>query len=168
VFEKKDKDMTLSLSELPLPSGFEQFSNHSVFWMLAAMLIMAGWHFIMFIWLYATRIPAMAAAKLKPTKMQREDLDNLPSWAQRPRQNYNHLAEAPTSFYGATLAIALLGLADPLNAYLALGYVALRIVHSLFQSLIDYVPLRFFIFTASWFVLGFMIFRALFMIVSGL
>jgi len=160
--------MNLSLAPLSMPSGFEQVSNPSAFWMLAAMLILAGWHFLMFIWLYATRLPAIRAARMAPTKMSREDLDTLPAWAQRPRQNYNHLSEAPTSFYAATMAIVTLGLADSLNAYLALGYVGLRIIHSLFQSLIDYVPLRFFIFCLSWGVLGYMIFRTLWLIGSGL
>jgi hypothetical protein len=83
---------------------------------LLPMLVLAGWTMIVWIWMYATRIPAMGRAGIDGTKMVgatgkslRDDLvaagEHRASWV---ADNYNHLMEQPTIFYAATLALAVM------------------------------------------------------------
>lgn len=129
--------------------------------MLLSLLLMGALHLFMAVWLYATRLPALFIFKVEKPKSEKQVLDQLPRWARNPAANYNNLSEAPTTFYGVVLAVVLLGLADPLNAQLALGYVMVRLVHSLVQATVNIIPLRFAIFSTSWIILGTLIVRNL-------
>ena len=112
---------------------------------------------VMWVWMYATRLPAMTAAKLDPDELVRQGgktLDQLlPAQTQWKAHNYNHLHEAPTVFYAVALALALMGQGNGLNATLAWAYVGLRIVHSLVQATINKVMIRFLLFSLSSLVL---------------
>jgi hypothetical protein len=118
---------------------------------------LAAWTMVMWVWMYVTRIPAMSAAKVDADELVRQggqSLDQLlPAKIQWKAHNYNHLHEAPTVFYAVALALALIGQGDGLNATLAWAYVGLRIVHSLVQSTINKVMVRFLIFALSSLVL---------------
>ena len=118
---------------------------------------LAAWTMVMWVWMYITRIPAMSAAKVDADELVRQggqSLDQLlPAKTQWKAHNYNHLHEAPTVFYAVALALALIGQGDGLNATLAWAYVGLRIVHSLVQSTINKVMVRFLIFALSSLVL---------------
>ena len=63
--------------------------------------------------------------------------------------NYNHLMEQPTLFYAIALAIALMGMDAAVNLYLAWGYVAFRIAHSLVQAITNVVRTRFYLFLGA-------------------
>ena len=109
--------------------------------MLTPVLALIVWTFVIWFWLYATRIPAMRAAGLDPAKVKRKgDLDPLPVSVQQIADNYNHLHEQPTVFYALAVYSHLVGVADPLNIGLAWAYVGVRIVHSLIQCTSDFVP----------------------------
>ena len=69
--------------------------------------------------------------------------------AQWPADNYNHLHEQPTIFYAIALSLAMIGAGDGLNATIAWGYVALRILHSLLQATVNRVIVRFALFSLS-------------------
>ena len=118
---------------------------------------LAAWTMVMWVWMYVTRIPAMSAAKVDADELVRQGgqtLDQLlPAKIQWKAHNYNHLHEAPTVFYAVALALALIGQGDGLNAMLAWSYVGLRIAHSLVQSTINKVMVRFLIFALSSLVL---------------
>jgi hypothetical protein len=118
---------------------------------------LAAWTMVMWVWMYVTRIPAMNAAKVDADALVRQggqSLDQLlPAKTQWKAHNYNHLHEAPTVFYAVALALALIGQGDGLNATLAWSYVGLRIAHSLVQSTINKVMVRFLIFALSSLVL---------------
>ncbi len=118
--------------------------------MLTPVLALVMWTFVIFVWMYATRIPAMNKAGLVAGRLKRKsDLDALPTSVTQIADNYNHLHEQPTVFYALAVYSHLTGLADPLNVGLAWGYVALRIVHSLIQCTTNYVPHRFLVFVTS-------------------
>jgi hypothetical protein len=108
---------------------------------------------VMWLWMYATRIPAMNAAKIDSKTLvggTGKDLDAvLPGKVQWIAHNYNHLHEAPTVFYAVVLALALVGQGDGLNAQLAWAYVGLRIAHSLVQAISNRVMVRFMLFALS-------------------
>jgi hypothetical protein len=61
----------------------------------------------------------------------------------------NHLFEQPTQFYAVAIALSLIGADDPLNVKLAWGYVGIRVVHSVVQSLYNPIMKRFSLFALS-------------------
>lgn len=129
---------------------------------LHAILGMGVLTLVMFIWMYATRLPAFSRARLDPQEAMHPGTyhDRIPSEVRRVADNYNHLFEAPTLFYAVALAIVLLGLADPLHAACAWAYLALRGVHSVVQATVNLVAVRFGLFALSWLALAIMIVRA--------
>lgn len=128
--------------------------------MLYSIIALGLLHIIMTIWVYATRIPALKAARIRPQKTTKAALETLPEWARNPQNNYNNLFEAPTIFYAITITIVLLGFSDIAFVYMAWAYVGLRYIHSIIQSTINIILLRFFVFSLSWLVLGLMIIKS--------
>jgi len=129
---------------------------------LHAVLGMGVLSLVMFIWMYATRIPAMNAAKVDPQSAAHPgSLDSLPSATRRVADNYNHLWEAPTLFYAMAFYVVLTGHADQLHVWCAWAYLGLRVLHSLVQATFNKVALRFLLFALSWVALGIMIVREL-------
>lgn len=121
---------------------------------LTPMLALILWSFVIWFWMYATRIPAMRAAGIDARKIKRKDeLDSLPVPVKQIADNYNHLHEQPTVFYALVVYSHLAGMADVPNIALAWTYVALRIAHSLVQCTGNYVPVRFVLFASSSMVL---------------
>lgn len=118
---------------------------------LTPVIVLIAWSMIMFLWLYATRIPAMLSAKMKPDPNipNGEQMALLPPRVRWKADNYNHLMEQPTIFYALAITLAILGEGGGLNYYLASVYVGLRIIHSLIQALVNNIELRFFIFVLS-------------------
>ena len=57
--------------------------------------------------------------------------------------------EQPTIFYAIVFALILMGFDQPINVWLAWGYVGLRILHSIFQAIVNVVPVRFVLFLLS-------------------
>ena len=74
--------------------------------------------------------------------------------------NYTHLMEQPTIFYPAVIILAIMG-ATGLDVGLAWAYVAIRIVHSLWQASVNRIPVRAALFFVSSFVLIALAVRAL-------
>ena len=121
---------------------------------LTPVLALVVWTLIIWIWMYATRIPAMNAAKIDPQNARFPgSLDVLPDGARQVADNYNHLFEQPTIFYALVFYIYLAGQVDQLSASLAWAYVILRVVHSLIQCTVNRVPLRFGVFALGTLVL---------------
>jgi len=113
--------------------------------MIAPVVALIIWSLVMLIWLYATRIPAMSKAKLKPGQATKSDMEALSS--ANVANNYNHLMEQPTIFYALCFSLQFLGQGDhPINIGLAWLYVAIRIVHSLVQATVNIIVIRFLIF----------------------
>lgn len=132
--------------------------------MLAPAAVLIAWSLVMMGWLAVTRIPAMTQMgglrKAKPGARGQDlegVLDDRVNWK---AHNYAHLMEQPTLFYAASLIIALLGVAagDVLAAWI---YVALRVIHSLWQATVNIVSVRFLLFLASSVALMWLAYRAL-------
>ena len=121
---------------------------------MTPVLALIVWTFVIWFWLYATRLPAMKAARIDPKVIKRkQDLDPLPVSVQQIADNYNHLHEQPTVFYALAIYSHLVGVADGTNVALAWTYVGLRVVHSLIQCTSNFVPVRFFVFAGASLVL---------------
>lgn len=117
---------------------------------LTPILALASWTLIMWLWMYATRIPAMKAAGIDPQSAAHPgSLNALPSKPRQVADNYNHLHEAPTIFYALAVYTHLAGTSDTLMVQLAWAYVGLRLLHSLVQATINIVMVRFLLFALS-------------------
>lgn len=123
--------------------------------MLGPVIALVLWSFVMWAWLYATRIPAILKNKLVlgPTTTKSELNAQLPASVRWKADNYNHLMEQPTLFYAVALTLAVIGAGDEISVMLAWAYVGVRVVHSLVQALINIVMLRFAIFMVGSLVL---------------
>ena len=129
---------------------------------LSPVLALVILSLVVWIWMYATSIPAMQRAKLNPQDVRfPAQLNALPDSARQVADNYNHLMEQPTIFYALVFYIYLSGGQDQLYIWLAWAYVGLRVIHTLIQSTINVVMLRFSVFTLSTLVLMAMAARAL-------
>lgn len=119
--------------------------------LIKPVAVLAGWTFVMEAWMYATRIPAMSKynCSVEPGQVSTDLNTKLPVSVRQIADNYNHLHEQPTTFYAVALALTILGDNHKYTRYAAWGYVGVRIVHSLFQSLVNKVMVRFQIFLTS-------------------
>ena len=115
------------------------------------VVTLAAWSMVMWLWMYATRIPAIQAAKMRldPNAPNGEQMATLPAKVRWKADNYNHLMEQPTVFYALAFSLAFLGEGTGTNVLLAWAYVVLRILHSLLQSLINKIEVRFLLFALS-------------------
>jgi hypothetical protein len=122
---------------------------------LAPLVALVLWTFVMWAWMYATRIPAIMKSRMKmdPTAPRGEQMSQLPAEVRWKADNYNHLFEMPTLFYALVLALALLGRDQGVNVTLAWAYVGLRVVHSVFQATVNKIEVRFALFMLSSLVL---------------
>jgi len=120
---------------------------------LKPAVVLMAWTMAMWLWMYATRIPARVRFKVDADRLVNDPdatLDRvLPPHVQWKAHNYNHLHEAPTVFYAVAIVLAIVGQGDGLNAWLGWAYVAARVVHSLIQATVNRVPLRFAVFVLS-------------------
>jgi len=103
----------------------------------------------MWLWLYAVRLPAIAAMKLTldPSAPSGALMSQLPAKVRWKADNYNHLMEQPTVFYA-------------LDVYAAWTYVVLRVAHSLVHALANKIELRFGLFVLSNIPLAILTFNA--------
>jgi len=132
--------------------------------MLAPAVVLVLWTLVMLNWLALTRLPAMGKmgglAAAKPGG-RGQDLDGvLPDKINWKSHNYTHLLEQPTLFYAISVILAISG-ATATDIALAWGYVGLRIAHSLWQALVNTVPVRFSLFLVSTVLLTALAVRAL-------
>ncbi len=119
--------------------------------MLGPMVALVAWSLLMWTWMYATRIPAIRAARMRLDRLapRGEQMATLPAPVRWKADNYNHLMEQPTLFYPLAISLAVLGEGGGATLALAWAYVALRVVHSLVQATVNVILLRFALFVLS-------------------
>jgi hypothetical protein len=122
---------------------------------LMPVLALVAWTFVMWAWMYATRIPAMRAAGIDPQDAATTNAlaERLPPQVRWKADNYNHLHEQPTIFYALMFFAALTGGGDAIALELAWVYVAVRVVHSLVQATVNRIVVRFALFNLGSLVL---------------
>jgi hypothetical protein len=121
---------------------------------IGPVVALVAWTLVMQIWMYVTRIPAMGRAGIQLKGLvgsRKGGLDGvIEDRVQWKAHNYDHLLQQPTLFYAVAISLALLGGGDVwINVWLAWGYVALRILHSLIQATVNVVRWRFIVFTLA-------------------
>ena len=131
---------------------------------LQPVVALLAWTMVMWVWMYATRIPAMTKAGIDAKNLVGSDgaslRAKLPDTVSWKADNYNHLHEAPTLFYAVAIVLAITGYGDGPNTLLAWAYVALRVAHSIVQATINRVMVRFALFALSSLVLMALILHA--------
>lgn len=123
--------------------------------MLAPVMALVLWTFAMWLWMYATRLPAIMKSKMAmdPMAPRGEQMNQLPAKVRWKADNYNHLFEMPTLFYATALVLAVFGDTTTLSLNIAWTYVGLRVVHSIFQATVNKIEVRFALFALSSLVL---------------
>jgi len=127
--------------------------------LLAPLVALVAWTLVVMVWMAFTRLPAMKKAGIDVTKLVGGRGANLegviPDRVQWKSHNYTHLLEQPTIFYAIVLTLAMMGMNQPINVYLAWGYVVFRMLHSMIQCTSNIVRFRFPLFgLASFCLLG--------------
>jgi len=122
--------------------------------LLAPGAVLILWTLIMFGWVAATRFPALKKAGIDLSKAppggRGADLEGiLPRETNWKSHNYTHLLEQPTLFYAVILILHAVGGYPAYVVWIAWAYVALRIVHSVWQATVNRIPVRFIIFLLS-------------------
>jgi hypothetical protein len=122
--------------------------------LLAPGAVLALWTTMMLAWLAVSRMPAMKASGLDlataPPGGRGQDFDaQVPPSVAWKSHNYTHLHEQPTVFYAVIIFLTLAGGVTPVTVGLAWAYTVLRIIHSVYQSTINKVSVRFLIFAAG-------------------
>lgn len=121
--------------------------------MLAPAAVLVLWSLIVMLWMARTRFAAFATAgvDLKTAKPggRGQNLEGvLPDEVNWKAHNYAHLMEQPTIFYPTVVILTLTG-AGAADVALAWAYVALRVVHSIWQATVNRIPVRFSLFLLS-------------------
>ena len=121
--------------------------------MLAPAAALVLWSLIMLVWLAATRLPPLfkqpgGLGAAKPGGRGADLEGVLPDSINWKSHNYTHLMEQPTIFYPTVVILALMG-ANAGDVFIAWAYVALRIVHSVWQATVNKVSVRFTLFILS-------------------
>ncbi len=123
--------------------------------LLTPMLALVVWTLVMTVWMYATRIPAIQRAGIRPNDAREPTaLDPLPLGVRQIGYNLNNLMEQPTVFYALAAYTYLAGQQNTVNLVLAWAYVAIRVVHSLVQATVNIVLVRFSVFALGTLVLA--------------
>ena len=143
---------------------------------LAPAAALVVWSLIMLFWMVFTRFPAMKAMRAAGGKSgsvsasrpggRGQDLEGkIPDHVNWKAHNFTHLMEQPTLFYATVLVLALLGPTTDM-VIAAWIYTVLRIVHSFWQALVNTIPIRLMLFTASTLALLYLAVRALILALS--
>jgi hypothetical protein len=122
--------------------------------LIAPVVALVAWSLVMLVW---TAVARRGAFKRKgitldtiPVGSRGSALDNAgEDQAQWKSHNYNHLMEQPTIFYAIVFALILMNMDVEINVWLAWGYVAFRVVHSIVQSTVNIVKYRLILFGLS-------------------
>ncbi len=119
---------------------------------LAPAAVLVVWSIIMLFWMAGVRLPALKKAGIdlgaRPGGRGQDLEGQVEPRINWPAHNYSHLMEQPTVFYPTVVILAMMG-PGALDIALAWAYVALRIVHSIWQATVNTVPVRFLLFIVS-------------------
>jgi hypothetical protein len=118
------------------------------------MLAQVGLTFLVWIYLYVTRLAEMGRKDIDPQRLaSRSAGQALLTESAGPADNFRNLFELPVLFFLAVVLALVLLIQDDLLVQLAWAFVALRAVHSLIHCTYNRVLHRFVAYAASSLVL---------------
>lgn len=113
------------------------------------MLAMVALTMIVWLRLYAVRIPEMRRLRIHPQSVATSAQKSARLVDTRASDNFNNLFEVPVLFYLALVVAYLTQQATPLVLGLAWAFVAGRVLHSLIQCSYNKVMHRFTVYVLS-------------------
>lgn len=115
---------------------------------------------LVWIYMYARRIPFILRSKLTPQQLTAAELARLsPPEVSNPSDNLKNLFELPTVFYAVVLYLLVAQQVDGWYLGAAWIFLAFRVLHSAVHCTFNYVPLRFWLYAISAVALWFMVLR---------
>ncbi len=125
--------------------------------MLSLMLLTM----IVWLFMYAKRIPFINSLELTPNEITPEALARLsPPSVSNPSDNLKNLFEVPVMFYGLVVYLYVTAQVDPIYLWAAWGFVLLRALHSAVHCTVNIVMLRFVLYALSCVCVFFILIRA--------
>lgn len=135
---------------------------------LAPAAVLVAWTLVILLWTTVMRFRSIASLDkdtlrtISKRGIRGQDLEKvLPNLANWASHNYTHLLEQPTIFYATVFILALSDSGDAISLYVAWTYTIIRMIHSLWQSLVNKIPVRIGLFALSSLCLIFLAIKAL-------
>jgi hypothetical protein len=116
---------------------------------LLPMMSLAAWTFCVLLLIPVRRFRAAFAGQVNPGDFRFGESSRVPPAVSIPNRNYMNLLELPVLFYVVCLTLYVTVKADATAIYLAWGYVALRVCHSLVHLTYNHVIHRLTLFAVS-------------------
>lgn len=121
---------------------------------------------VVWIYMYARRIPFIVRSNFTPEQLSPVELARLsPPAVSNPSDNLKNLFELPTLFYALVLCLYVTNHVDATFVWAAWLFVGLRVLHSAVHCTFNFVPLRFWLYAAGSLLLGFIAVRAALVVV---
>ena len=125
------------------------------------MLVLMGLTLIVWVYMYARRIPFITRSRLTPDQLTPAELARLsPPAVSNPSDNLKNLFELPTVFYALALYLYAVGQVDGVYVALAWVFAGFRVLHSAVHCTVNIVLLRFWLYAISAVALWGMVVRA--------
>ena len=116
---------------------------------------------IVWIYMYAKRIPLIQKSKIDPNTLTAAELARIsPPSVSNPSDNLKNLFELPTLFYGLVLYLFVVNKVDETYLIAAWTFAGFRVLHSAVHCTGNIVMLRFWLYCISALALWFMVIRA--------
>jgi hypothetical protein len=133
-------------------------NSTSIFAPFFAMIALT---FLVWVYMYARRIPFIIRSKLTPEQLSPVELARLsPPAVANPSDNLKNLFELPTVFYALVLFLYVTNHVDTRYVLAAWLFVGFRVLHSAVHCTFNFVPLRFWLYAGGALSLWFMAVRA--------
>jgi len=131
----------------------------AIFAPLFAMLLLT---FLVWVYMYARRIPFIQGLDLPDSELTGETLARLsPPQVSNPSDNLKNLFEMPILFYTLCIYLYVTATVDWLYLILAWVFVVMRVLHSLMHCTRNVVIVRFGLYATASLALWIMMFRAM-------
>ena len=127
----------------------------------APMMAMMLLTFVVWVYMYARRIPFIQSANLTPDQLTPAALAELsPPSVSNPSDNLKNLFEVPVLFYALCLYLYVTEQVDTQYLAAAWIFVLFRVLHSAMHCTLNIVIVRFWLYFAATAAFWFMFFRA--------
>jgi len=131
--------------------------------MLALMLLTL----VVWIYMYARRIPFILKNRLTPAQLTASELARLsPAAVSNPSDNLKNLFELPVLFYALVLFLNVTERVDEVYVVAAWGFVFFRVLHSAMHCTRNIVTVRFWLYFLAALELWFMLLRSVWQVLS--
>ncbi len=132
--------------------------------LLAQMLLTM----LVWIYLFAKRIPFILNSKLTPAQLTPlEFVKLMPPEVANPSDNFKNLCELPVLFYALVLFLFTTERVDTVYVVAAWAFVGFRVLHSVMHCTINIVNIRFAFYLLASLALWFMLLRSAWQVFLG-